>query len=392
MISNILQERSPLPLSRTDVPFIRSVRLGRRVPLEVRRPLLLGPGHLIGARSRALFVIYRPSFRFVFRRRFLFVFVGNLVARFCLLVTKLGAVLVLQNVVIGILRFLVGGSMDPFITGSLIMGGAGLLGGALGEFGANNRSEESLAFAREQMAQQREFAQQGVRWRVADAKAAGVHPLYAMGAQVTPYSSVNFSSESPSYGMAQAVSDMGQNIGRAVQAKQTGGERLDTVMTELRLKNMQLNNDLIESQIARNYGVSLPPPMPGITVEPLAPPEAISSAIGNVPGTKVEPVEMNASTPGIPSKQAGAVNDWTFTRTADGGLTLTPSKDVKELTEDNFIQEVLWSLRNQVVPHFSPEARANRQPSLKEFPLPPGYVWDTSWPYTTWYPKKVGRR
>lgn len=282
--------------------------------------------------------------------------------------------------------------MDPFVTGSLIMGGSSLLGGLLGESGANDRSAASLAFAREQMAAQKEFAQQGIRWRVEDAKAAGIHPLYAMGAQVTPFSSVSFSPEQPSYGMAQAAADMGQNIGRAVQAKQTGGERIADNIQALQVRNMQLQNDLLESQIFRNYGNSLPPPMPGYTVEPLAPPEAISSAIGNLPGTKVEPVEMNASTPGIPSKQAGAVNDWTFTKTADGGLTLTPSKDVKELTEDNLIQEVLWSLRNQVVPHFSQEARANRQPSLKEFPLPPGYVWDTSWPYTTWYPKKVGRR
>lgn len=279
--------------------------------------------------------------------------------------------------------------MDPFVTGSLIMAGSNLLGGFMGESGANDRSEASLAFAREQMQQQKEFAQQGIRWRVDDAKAAGIHPLYAMGANVTPYSSVNWSPESPSYGMPQAMSDMGQNIGRAVQAKQTGGERLDANIQALQLRNMQLNNDLLESQIFRNYGNSLPPPMPGYTVEPLAPPEAMSAALANLPGTKTQPVELNASTPGIPSKQAGAVNDWTFTRTADGGLTLTPSKDVKELTEDNLIQEVLWSIRNQIVPHFSPEARGNRQPSLKEFPLPKGYYWDSSWPYTTWYPRKI---
>lgn len=282
--------------------------------------------------------------------------------------------------------------MDPFITGSLIMGGSSLLGGLLGEKGADDRSAQSLAFAREQMNQQREFAQQGIRWRVDDAKAAGVHPLYALGAQVTPYSSVNFTPESPSYGMSQAVADMGQNIGRAVQAKQTGGERLQSNMEQLQLRNMELNNALIESQIFRNYGNSLPPPMPSVITEPLAPPEAIGAAHGAIAGTSPQPVEMSMSEPGRPSKQAGGVPDWTYTRTADGGLTLTPSKDVKELTEDNFIQEVLWSLRNQVVPHFSEEARVNRMPSKKEFPLPPGYEWSTKWPYTTWYPTKIERR
>lgn len=33
---------------------------------------------------------------------------------------------------------------------------------------------------------QREFAQMGIRWRVEDAKAAGLHPLYALGAQPIP--------------------------------------------------------------------------------------------------------------------------------------------------------------------------------------------------------------
>lgn len=275
---------------------------------------------------------------------------------------------------------------------SIIPAAANLIGGFLGESGADDRSGTSLAFGREQMAAQKEFAQNGVRWRVDDAKAAGIHPLYALGAQITPYSSVSFSPESPSYGIPQAMSDMGQNIGRAVAAKQTSDERFTDIMQKLQIMNLESEIDLKQAQAGHYRGVSLPPPMPGYTVSPLAPPEALSSIAGAVAGTNVQPVEMNASTPGIPSKQAGAVNDWTFTKTADGGLTLTPSKDVKELTEDNFIQEVLWSLRNQVIPHFSPEARAHRQPSLREFPLPKGYVWDSSWPYTTWYPKKVERR
>lgn len=36
--------------------------------------------------------------------------------------------------------------------------------------------------------QQREFAQMGIRWRVEDAKAAGLHPLYALGGSGATYS------------------------------------------------------------------------------------------------------------------------------------------------------------------------------------------------------------
>lgn len=78
---------------------------------------------------------------------------------------------------------------------------------------------------------QREFAQQGVRWRVEDAKAAGVHPLYALGSGVTP-----FSPQSTSF------SEAGQNIGRAAFSGKTEAERA----TE------QANLEVMRSQTARN--------------------------------------------------------------------------------------------------------------------------------------------
>lgn len=278
--------------------------------------------------------------------------------------------------------------MDPFIGGSLIMAGSSLLGGLMGQSSQKKALSAQMALADRQMEMQKQFAQQGIRWRVEDAQKAGIHPLYALGAQPQSFSPVSISADGSSP-MGDALSSMGQDIGRAMMAKQTAGERFNAQVERLKLENMELNNDLLRSQIARNYGVSLPPPMPNVITEPLAPPEAVGSIMSQAAGTELVPVELNMSTPGQPAKQAGAVNDYAFTYTADGGLTLTPSKDVKELVEDDFVQQLLWSLRNQVVPHFSEEARGQRQPSRKEFPLPEGYEWVTEWPYTTWYPKKV---
>ena len=48
-----------------------------------------------------------------------------------------------------------------------------------------NWRNDDMAWAREQFdrneALQREFAQNGIRWRAADARAAGLHPLAALG-------------------------------------------------------------------------------------------------------------------------------------------------------------------------------------------------------------------
>ena len=49
----------------------------------------------------------------------------------------------------------------------------------------NNRRQD------QQSDLQREFAQNGIRWKVADAEAAGIHPLAALGAQTTPYQPVS---------------------------------------------------------------------------------------------------------------------------------------------------------------------------------------------------------
>ena len=57
-----------------------------------------------------------------------------------------------------------------------LIGAAGALGGAaIGAFGSNKASKRNAKL-------QKEFAQHGITWRVNDAKRAGIHPLYAIGA------------------------------------------------------------------------------------------------------------------------------------------------------------------------------------------------------------------
>lgn len=115
----------------------------------------------------------------------------------------------------------------------------------------NAANAQSMALARENMDMQREFAKFGIRWRVEDAAAAGLHPMAALGAsgaQASPvHAAFNAPMRSPvSKGDSwRALSNMGQNIGRAVVATQTAQER---AYEALRLVNMQKQNDLIDAQ------------------------------------------------------------------------------------------------------------------------------------------------
>lgn len=139
-----------------------------------------------------------------------------------------------------------------FPLGPLISGATSLIGGLFG------RSE-----AEKQADLQKDFAQKGIQWRVADAKKAGVSPLYALGAQTTSYQpNMVGGTGSP---MGNALADMGQDISRAVTATGTAGERLyNKTMQGLQVERGQLENELLKSQIARERG-QVGPAMPAVT-------------------------------------------------------------------------------------------------------------------------------
>lgn len=168
--------------------------------------------------------------------------------------------------------------------GAAIGAAASLAGGLLGKKSSDAARESNEAANAQNIKLQREFAQHGIRWKVADAKAAGIHPLAALGAQTVGFSPVAVG-ESPDYSMANAVSAMGQDISRAVDAHKSKAERaldlqlqkaqqaraiarqdkidaLNVKRTEADLANMALQNELLKSQIARAKSAQLGPGLP----------------------------------------------------------------------------------------------------------------------------------
>lgn len=149
--------------------------------------------------------------------------------------------------------------------GSLIAAGSSLLGGFLNRDAAKDANAAQLEQARRNEALQREFAQNGIRWKVEDAKAAGVHPLYALGAQTASYSPVSVGTTADT-SLGSSFASAGQDIGRAINATRTTQER-DAAFTRstqaLTVQKMGLENELLASQIAR-MKVNNNPPIPSI--------------------------------------------------------------------------------------------------------------------------------
>lgn len=114
-----------------------------------------------------------------------------------------------------------------------------IVGGAL-----DSRSRESAGNKNADL--QREFAKNSIRWRVADAKAAGIHPLAALGSQGI--------SANPAYvgGGDSGVSAAGQDIGRAISAAQTPSEKEDRLGAFIEQKTAaQDTRDRLNRQEAR---------------------------------------------------------------------------------------------------------------------------------------------
>lgn len=216
--------------------------------------------------------------------------------------------------------------------GGLVSGGLGLIGGILGNRAAKDMAEDNVAY-------QREFAQNGIRWRAEDARAAGLHPLYAMGLQPSSFSP-SYVGDSLSSSFAQA----GSEFGRAIDAGRTASERSQAKIEALSVERAELENDLLRSQIAKNLQPGHPPAFPEFGAVENKPSEFTSTRLGDSATEAASP--------------APAVKEF-YNR--DGSVTIWPSQDAKNAIEDVLPYEIEHMFRNRVIPYLQEQGRSIRR-------------------------------
>lgn len=255
--------------------------------------------------------------------------------------------------------------MDPISAG--ISAGASIIGGLMGSSNVDKANAAAAAERQKDRELQWDFAHHGLKWKVQDAKEAGLHPLYALGGSTPTYTpvSANFAADTS---LPNAMASAGQDIGRAINATRSSTERnnaFNETVQKLSVEKMGLENDLLRSQIARTSGAQSNPPMP-IGDRYLIPGQSGSGVL-----VQDEPQKRVNVDPAAPWSEPGAVSDIGPVRTSQG-LTLAPSKDVKERIEDSPYEWThFW--RNMVLPTFSNEAQ---QRLTAGFPKPaPGHYW-----------------
>lgn len=257
--------------------------------------------------------------------------------------------------------------------GALISAGSSLLGGLLGKNSADATRQAQVDMANQNIALQREFAQNGIQWRVEDAKKAGIHPIYALGSGGASFSPVSaaFSSDTS---LPNALASAGQDIGRAVDKTRTAADRFGVrAATALQLEGLKLDNDLkrteIASKTARLRADQVGPPMPASADAYLIPGQSNSGLI------KQKPLELAPSPANAPHAEGGSHGDVGYARTVTGGYAPVPSKDAKDRNEDMMIPEMLWAWRNNIMPNFRDYYR-------KPPPFDPGPGREWRWSYS----------
>lgn len=287
------------------------------------------------------------------------------------------------------------------------IGGAigGIAGGVAGIISGGQSAASAERLNQLNYEHQKEFAQNGIRWKVADAKAAGLHPLAALGASTAQYTPATALGDSPDWSF---LSDMGQNIGRAVDAKRTQQERVEQQAKQdaafrLKAENQKAENDLIRAQTAsiqqdmalRQAKASEQavrtqqqvPAMPSLRRD-----GSVIAGQGDATspaGIETKPAEIVVNDPQTRTAEAGSHPDKRWLRTSTGGYQPVRSEAAQNALEDDIVGSFRYDMRNGLA------NMANNQDNAppRAF-LPDGgrgnYFWFWDGVLGEWYPVKVG--
>lgn len=149
-----------------------------------------------------------------------------------------------------------------------ILGSIGnVVGGLLNRKSAKEANEINRQNAENNIAMQKQFAQEGIRWKVADARAAGVHPLYALGAQTASFAPVSVGATADT-SLGNSIASAGQDLTRGINATRTVEERAAAqATTALQLEGLKLDNEIKKTQVAsslQRISQNQNPPLPAI--------------------------------------------------------------------------------------------------------------------------------
>lgn len=140
---------------------------------------------------------------------------------------------------------------------ALISAGANLINGFMNRSSQADFNAQQMQLAQQNLAFQREAATHGIQWKVADATAAGLHPLAAMGANTFSPSPVTAGGEAPKFDFGS----LGQDLARAAKANQEEETRAKVdaeAARKIELEKGTLQNDILKTELVSRINRTSP--------------------------------------------------------------------------------------------------------------------------------------
>lgn len=154
------------------------------------------------------------------------------------------------------------GSVLGSIGGKLLGDAVGSLSNSL--FGGDDDEETWRNQASINWNMQREFLQNQLQWRANDAKAAGIHPVAALGVNPATGSPVAIGGGGSSGGstFGDQLAAEGAGLVRAATATKSNMERLQERLLETQIQGNEIDNAARASRLALSSGAQVGPGMP----------------------------------------------------------------------------------------------------------------------------------
>lgn len=261
--------------------------------------------------------------------------------------------------------------------------GAGLTGlGIISDFfGGSADRDQAAELNRQNLDYQKQFAQQGIRWRVQDAEAAGLHPLAALGASGAQFSPVTAFAPSPKVG--SQLGQMGQQLS-SMQGSEYKNLLIDEKRQDIRYKTAMADK---AEQDFHNMGQS-----PTTSAAALTPSEKYilgRSRSGQPKLTQVMPDEVIYHKSGISPAIKGTFD---FRERPDGVIMVTPKEELGEILESSlpdWIRHIAFQLQETGGSWAGVNTKA-KQKIMEQIPHKPGYkiMWSRGWAaprYVKWH-------
>lgn len=250
--------------------------------------------------------------------------------------------------------------------GAIIGAGASLASTLLGKSASDKANKAQAAQAQQNYQQQKEFAQNGIQWKSEDAKKAGIHPLYAMGANTVSFSPTQVGSSTPDF---SGIASAGQDIGRAVDANASAAQRVQLRLLDAQATGAELDNQIrrvdLSSKLATRTGTTTGPAFPDPATT-----RWLMDGQGNAPEMGAPKITTNtrrdAAEPGAPHSVAGAGPSVGFILNPNGGYSPVIPPELAESFEQDTIGGWDWQIRNRLGPNLGWGEKPN-------IPRPQGY-------------------